>query len=493
MTSRLSLASLGRVPATARRPGYDPVGAGSGIVHLGVGAFHRAHQAVCTDDALAAAGGDWRILGVSPRSTDIADALNPQDGLYTLLIRGPEGTQARVIGSIDRVIAAAREPGAALAAMSDPATRIVSLTVTEKAYGIDRAAGGIQPDHPAIAPDLLSPRAPKGAIGLLVEALRRRRQQGLDPFTVLCCDNLPENGALLRAGVLDFAGRTDPALARWIEAGVAFPSTMVDRITPAATAATLADAARLIGCEDQAAIETEPFSQWVIEDRFTAGRPAWEAGGAIFVDEVAAYERMKLRMLNGTHSMLAYAGFLVGHRYVRDVMADPVLARLVRRQLAAAAATLPPLAGIDLDGYAAALCQRFANPAIGHETRQIATDGTEKLPQRVMAPALELSRRGGDLRPFAFAAAAWMRYCVGRTDAGETYALRDPREDEIRAAVASGGTPAEIARALHGLKGLFPAELVADTAWTGAVESILARMLEQGITAALAEEAAGSA
>ena len=493
LTSRLSLASLGSIPATVRRPGFDPAGAGHGIVHLGVGAFHRAHQAVCTDDALAAAGGDWRIQGVSPRSTDIADALNPQDGLYTLLIRGPEGTEARIVGSLGRVIAAAREPGAALAAMSDPATRIVSLTVTEKAYGLDRAGGGVLQGHPAIAPDLQSPRQPKGAIGLLVEALRRRRQQGLDPFTVLCCDNLPENGALLRAGVLDFAGRTDPALARWIEAGVAFPSTMVDRITPAATPATLADAARLTGCEDQAAIETEPFSQWVIEDRFTAGRPAWEAGGAIFVDDVAAYERMKLRMLNGTHSMLAYAGFLAGHRYVRDVMGDPVLARLVRRQLAAATGTLPPLAGIDLGDYAAALCQRFANPAIGHETRQIATDGTEKLPQRLLAPALELSRRGGDLRPFAFAVAAWMRYALGRTDAGDAYALRDPREAEIRAAVAGGGTPATIARALHGLKGLFPPELVADPAWTSAVESILAGMLGRGVATALAEEAARTA
>ncbi len=410
-----------------------------------------------------------------------------------MLVRGPEGTEARVIGSIARVIAAAREPGAVLAAMADPATRIVSLTVTEKAYGLDRAGGVIQPGHPAIAPDLRAPREPKGAIGLLVEAFRRRREEGLEPFTVLCCDNLPENGALLRAGVLDFAGRIDPALVLWIEAGAAFPSTMVDRITPAATPATLADAARLTGCEDRAAIETEPFSQWVIEDRFPAGRPAWEAGGAIFVDDVAAYERMKLRMLNGTHSMLAYAGFLAGHRYVRDVMGDPVLARLVRRQLAAAARTLPPLVGIDQGAYAAALCQRFANPAIAHETRQIARDGTEKLPQRVMAPALEVARRGGDLRPFAFAVAVWMRFAIGRTDAGEVYDLSDPRADAIRAAVASSGTPAGIARALHGLVGLFPPELVADPAWTDAVTAILAGMLERGVAAALAEEAARTA
>jgi fructuronate reductase len=490
LSSRLCFAALDRLPPTVRRPGFDPRRVGGGIVHLGVGAFHRAHQAVHTDDALAASGGDWRIRGVSLRGAAVADALNPQDGLYTLLERGAAGTTARVVASIAGVIAAARDPGAALAAMVDPATRIVSLTVTEKAYGIDRARKGVLPDHPSIAPDLQTPREPRGAIGLLVEALRQRRAQGLAPFTVLCCDNLPENGALLRAGVLDFTARIEPPLVPWIETAVAFPSTMVDRITPAATAATLADAARLIGFEDLAAVETEPFSQWVIEDRFTAGRPAWETAGAIFVTDVAPYERMKLRMLNGSHSMLAYAGFLAGHRYVRDVMADPALARLVGRQLTAAAGTLPGLAGIDLGDYAKALQERFANPAIAHETYQIAMDGSEKLPQRLLAPAAEVAGRGGDLRPFAFAVAAWMRYAIGRTDAGEAYALRDPREDAIRAAVASGGTAAGIVAALQGLDGLFPAALADAPRWRNEVTAILGDMLDRGVTAALAAEAA---
>jgi fructuronate reductase len=490
LTSRLCLSALDELPPTVRRPDFDPRAAGVGIVHLGAGAFHRAHQAVYTDDALAADTGNWRIRGVSLRSTDIADALNPQNGLYTLVERGPDGTTARIVASIDSVIAASRQTGAALAAMVDPMTRIVSLTVTEKAYGIDRDRHGILSDHPSIAPDLRSPSQPRGAVGLLVEALRLRRERRLAPFTVLCCDNLPENGALLRAGVLDFAQQIAPPLARWIEASVDFPSTMVDRITPASTATTLADAAALTGWEDLAAVETESFSQWVIEDRFTGGRPAWEAGGVIFVDDVAAYERMKLRMLNGTHSMLAYAGFLTGHRYVRDVMADKVMAKLVARQLEAATGTLPNLAGIDLRDYAEALCERFANPAIAHETRQIAMDGTEKLPQRLVAPAIDVARRGGDLRPFAFAVAAWMRYALGRTEEGEPYALRDPLESEIRQAVAKSGTAAEIVAALHELDSLFPAELTGNRNWTHEVTAILGDMLERGIAATLAEEAA---
>ncbi len=490
MTDRLSFAALDHLPAGVRRPAFDPRGLGVGIVHLGLGAFHRAHQAVYTDDALAAGGGDWRILGVGLRSATAADALNPQDGLYTLLVRSTEDAAARVVGSIRRVVAETRKPGAALAAMIQPETRIVSLTVTEKAYGVDRESGLIQPDHPAIGPDLLEPGSPKGAIGLLTEALRRRREAGLAPFTALCCDNLPANGALLRSGVLDFAVRIDPALRDWIATDVAFPSTMVDRITPAVTEATLAEAAAAIGRPDQAAIETEPFTQWVVEDHFTSGRPEWEAGGATFVDRVAPYEEMKLRMLNGTHSMLAYAGFLKGRRLVRDVMTDPDLARLVARHLDAAAATLAPLAGIDFRDYGRALVERFANPAIAHETYQIAMDGTEKLPQRLLAPAAEVLAEDGAIGPFAFAVAAWMRYAIGRTDSGDRYALRDPREDDIGKALASAGGGAEaIAAALHALPGLFPEALTMNQGWRSETAAILERMLEDGVAAAIADEA----
>ena len=491
MSPSRRLSALTDVTGPAQLPGYDPARHGTGIVHIGAGAFHRSHQAVFTDDALAHSGGDWRIIGISLRGTDVADALNPQHGLFTLIERGPEGTQARVIASIDRVIAAARDRAAPLAALSHPSTRIVTLTVTEKAYGIDRTTMAADPNHPAVAADLSDPRHPRGVLGLLVEGLRLRRDAGLTPFTVLCCDNLPDNGGLLRAGVTDFAQCIDPSLADWIAEKVAFPSSMVDRITPAATEATLKDAALLTGCTDLAAVETEPFSQWVIEDDFPTGRPDWAAGGALFVKDVEPYELMKLRMLNGSHSMLAYAGFLSGRKYVRDVMADPALSALVARHLAAAAATLPALSGIDLDAYAAALKARFGNPAIAHETFQIAMDGTEKLPQRILAPAVEIVARGGNAGSFAFAVAAWMRYCLGRTDGGEAYPLRDPREAEIHAVLTGVSTAEAMSAALHGLPGLFPEALASNAFWRQAVAEKLAIMLDKSVGQAIHLESTG--
>jgi len=490
MSHPARLSSLPDGPDGAIRPGYRPGDHAPGIVHLGPGAFHRAHLAVYTDDALAASGGDWRIIGVSLRSTDMADTLNAQNGLYTLIERDGSGSRARLIGSLSHVIAAARDRDGAIAAMAAASTKIISLTVTEKAYGIDRSAGRVDPDHPAIAADLASPRAPSGAIGMIVEALRRRREAGTGPLTILCCDNLPANGQLLALGVQDFAARVDPALRDWIDEHAAFPSTMVDRITPATTNETLADAMRLTGCEDLAAIEAEPFRQWIIEDRFAGGRPDWQAGGAVFVANVEPYERMKLRMLNGSHSMLAYAGFLSGCVHVRDVMRRPELALLVARHMHAASLTLEPLEGIALPDYADALQERFRNPAIAHETYQIAMDGTEKLPQRIFAPALDALRAGGNIAPFAFATAAWMRYCLGRDESGAPYSLRDPREAEIEARVGSAGQdPTQIADALHNLPGFAPAELAADPLWRQAVGERLHTILERGMSDAIEAEA----
>ncbi len=478
------------LPDTVAAPGYTPADHGTGIVHLGLGAFFRAHQAVYTDDALARSGGDWRILGVSLRSTAPAEELAPQDGLYTLIERGDGTPKARIIGAISGAVSGATEIEAIRAALAAPKTRIVTLTVTEKGYGIDRARGGADESHPAVAEDLASPEAPHGVLGLLVQALKLRRAAGTAPFTVLCCDNLPENGTMLRAGVVDFANRCDPELADWIAAEVAFPSCMVDRITPARTETTLADAARLTGHDDAAAIETEPFTQWVIEDRFPAGRPDWEAGGALFVEDVAPYEQMKLRMLNGAHSMLAYSGFLAGHRYVRDTVADDDLRRLIQRQFSAAAATLEPLPGIDFDSYAQQLLERFANPSIAHETYQIAMDGTQKLPQRILQPALSALQSGQNVRPFAFATAAWMRYSLGRTDDGETYALRDPLEAEIAERLANAQTSESIFSALAALRGLFPETLMSAPEWRGEVIGALSSMLEIGVSAAIRAEAA---
>ena len=490
--SRLNAAWLARGGAGraggVALPGYVPADHGVGIVHLGMGAFHRAHQAVYTDDVLAARGGDWRILGVSLRGAAVAADLDPQDGLYTLLTRGAEETSVRVVGSVAGVVAAANDPAPALRALASPSTRIVTLTVTEKAYGIDRASGRIQARHPAVAHDLEHPDCPEGVLGMLVWALGERRRRRIEPFTVLCCDNLPDNGHLLRAGVLDMARRTAPDLAAWIEDRVAFPCSMVDRITPAATARTLADAAAALGCEDRAAVETEPFSMWVIEDRFPAGRPAWELAGALMVERVAPFERMKLRMLNGAHSLLAYAGHVAGFVHVRDAMGDPATARAVRIYLAGAAASLDPLPGLDLDRYGEALVGRFSNPAIAHETYQIAMDGTEKLPQRILLPAADVLSGRGDIRAFAFATAAWMRYCLGFRDDGAAYDLRDPRQAEIGAAVRGREKDAVgLASALMAIDGLFPDALRGSALWTRQVADCLEAMLSRGMKAALAD------
>jgi fructuronate reductase len=487
--SRLSSSS--RLPSSVRAPSYDR-SAPAGIVHLGAGAFHRAHQAVYTDDALRTAGGAWMIDGVSLRSPDVASQLNPQDGLYTLLTRGPDGVAARVIGSIRHVLVAPEQPDEVLAALAAPATKIVSLTITEKGYGLDPKTGGLDQAHPAVRADLSDPSRPKGAMGFIVEALRRRRVAGLPGFTVLSCDNLPSNGKVTERLVKEFARKALPEIVSFVETEVSFPSTMVDRITPASTEKTFADARALTGFEDAGAVETEPFSQWIIEDDFVAGRPAWEAGGALFVADVAPYEKMKLRMLNGAHSMLAYSGFIAGHRYVRDVMGDPALAALVERHMRAAAATLDPVPGVDLDRYAAELRERFRNPAIAHETYQIAMDGTQKLPQRLLEPAVAALERGQAMDAFAFAVAAWMRYAIGRRDDGERYALRDPREAGIASATAgTDGDAQATANALLALPGLFPSRLTDERRWGEAVGTRLDRMLKRGMRAAVDAERAG--
>ncbi|MFT4013681.1 MAG: mannitol dehydrogenase family protein [Paracoccus sp. (in: a-proteobacteria)] len=485
MTPRLT--GLGGLPPHVARPGYDRTAHGFGILHLGLGAFHRAHQAVATDDALAAQGGDWRILGANLRSRDIAQALNEQDGLYTVLERGPR-TRARVIGAHGPAIGG--DAAAILRAACLPRIRIVSLTVSEKAYGIDRAAMDADPAHPAVAADLAGPGAPRGVLGLLVRMLALRRDQGSPPPTLLSCDNLPENGALLRAGVTGFARRLDPALADWIADHVAFPATMVDRITPATTQATLDDVATVTGHRDPACVETEPFSQWVIQDHFPQGRPAWEAGGAQFTADVAAHEAMKLRMLNGSHSLIAYAGQMLDLAHVREAVADAPLAALVRRHMRAAGTTLPQGAGLDPEGYGAALMARFSNPAIAHQTRQIAMDGTEKLPQRWFAPAVQLLQAGGDARPYAFAVAVWLSWLAGLAQAGAS--PDDPRAGALMAEARAAGPDADaLTRRVLGLPGLAPTRLTGDAAFLARIAALTDAIRARGLRKVMAKELAG--
>lgn len=482
--TRLNAAS--QIASNLEKPGYDPAAHAAGIVHIGVGAFHKAHQAVYTDTALAVSGGDWRIVGVSLRSADVAAALNPQDGRYIMLTRDEAGDTARLVASIEKVLVAPENPQAVIDAIANPATKIVTLTVTEKAYGIDRSTGGLDHAHPAISHDLAAPAQPTGVIGFLVAGLAARKATDTGGLTVLCCDNLPENGHVVAKLVQEFATLLDPSLAKWINENASFPSSMVDRITPASTEKTFADAQSFSGYEDHAAIETEPFTQWVIEDNFRAGRPAWEKAGALFVENVAAYEKMKLRLLNGTHSLLAYAGFLAGYEVISETVRDAKLHAIAERQMIAASATLPPVPGISLADYRAQLLARFSNRSIRHLTYQIAMDGTEKLPQRILTPLSETIANGEDGAAFCFAIAAWMRYCLGVSDNGQSYALRDPREAVISECVSEAGRDAKrLYIALTSIPGLFDPALANNSAVQANVVQYLHTMLEDGMATAL--------
>ena len=483
MKERLS--RIDQVPKDYR-PGYEPGDYGMGIVHLGPGSFFKAHLAAFTDELIEKQGGDWRILGVSLRSRKAVEELVPQNGLYTLIAKSAEGRHCRVVGALADAICSADNPEPALAAMAASTTKIVSLTVTEKAYGLDRMATGCDPEHPAVAADLLNPEEPRGVLGLITRALKLRRKAKLPAFAVLCCDNLPENGRLLRGAVIDFAQRMDKDLARWIADNAAFPSTMVDRITPAPNEDTRREAAEAIGVQDSAAVETEGFRQWVIEDHFPQGRPDWDVVGAIFTKDVSSFETMKLRMLNGSHSMLAYAGFHAGCKYVRDVMSDAALANLVKRHLDAASKTLRPIEGIDYSEYADCLIERFRNPAIAHETFQIAMDGSEKMPQRILSAVSDARAAGVDIRPFAFATAAWIRHVSASTHDCPAYEIRDPKADELKK-LAKGRHSIDIVAALRRLQ-FVPGSVRADDEFWSIVNPLLNDMLTKPMTDAIARE-----
>jgi fructuronate reductase len=452
------------LPAHVAAPGYDRVLLKPGILHIGLGAFHRAHQAVYTDAALAAEFGDWGIVGVSLRSVDVVHDLSAQDGLYSVVARSAAGDSVQVVGSVVRGLSGTEDQAEILALMADPAISIVTITVTEKAYGIDPVSGGLDRNHPSVKADLADPLSPTGVIGYLVEGFSRRHAVGLPPFTVLCCDNLPTNGRIVRKLVMEMAGARDPALANWIAENGAFPSSMVDRIVPAATDGVRARAETLIGAEDRLALSTEPFMQWVIEDHFPAGRPKWEAGGALFVEDVEPYEKMKLRLLNGSHSLMAYLGGLHGLRYIRDVIAVPEYREKVRRHMAAVLRTLDPVPGIDLEAYQAQLIERFSNPGIDHSTRQVAMDGSQKLPQRIMVPAVEELAAGRDAAAFATVAAVWIAYIIRTPD------IDDPRAAELKSAAAKS-TPADPSAPFFAIPGLFPQPLVENSTWRALVDA----------------------
>ncbi|WP_433640030.1 mannitol dehydrogenase family protein [Kluyvera georgiana] len=469
------------LPANVQLPQYDRQQLRSRIVHFGFGAFHRAHQALLTNRVLNQHGGDWGICEISLFSGDqLMSQLRQQDHLFTVMEKSAAGNQPIIIGAVKECLNAKLDSLAAIIEkFCEPQVAIVSLTITEKGYCIDPATGHLDLTQPRIVHDLQSPDEPHSAPGILVEALHRRRERGLPAFTVLSCDNIPDNGHVVKNAVLDMAAKRDPQLASWIAEQVSFPGTMVDRIVPAATDASLAEITRELGVEDPCAISCEPFIQWVIEDNFVAGRPDWGSVGAQLVDDVLPWEEMKLRMLNGSHSFLAYLGYLAGYAHISDCMQDASYRRAARHLMMAEQAPTLRISGVDLGAYADSLIERFSNPALQHRTWQIAMDGSQKLPQRLLDGIRIHLKQGSRWPLLALGVAAWMRYVSGVDDMGNAIDIRDPLAEKIRAIVETSHDENRVA-ALLTLQEIFGSDLPANPQFVQAVEEAWHSLVREG-------------
>lgn len=488
--TRLSMDSLAtHSPSGVQLPPARELAAETGILHLGIGAFHRAHQAVFTEDAaVLAQEPGWGICGVTQRSSTVADHLRPQDGLYGVLERGLDDPALRVVGQVREAIVAAEETHRLMERFAEPAVRVVTLTVTEKGYrrGL---GGGLNLTDPVVQADLAGSTGAGGAarstVGQLVRGIQARSHLSGAPLSILCCDNLTDNGEVLRALVTDFCAALPSAegdpLGQWIEANVSFPSSMVDRIVPATTDADRADARRLLGLTDEALVVAEPFRQWVIEDDFRAGRPSWERAGADLVDSVRPFEQAKLRVLNCTHSLLAYLGALRGHESIADAVADPDLEHAARQLIAVdvlPTLTQPP--GLDLTAYGQEVMQRFANPALRHRTLQVAMDGSQKLPMRLLGTIRDRLAAGETPHWAGLTLAGWMVFvATGRDRSGRTLPLEDPLADRLRAAVAGAESADGIVDGLLGVEEVFGPDLRDSAELRAALVDSVSRLLTE--------------
>ncbi len=461
MTEQLSRAAL---PALAAKgitvPTYARDDLQAGVVHLGLGAFHRAHQALVFDHLLTQGDGRWGVLGVAMRSEQVAGALDAQGGLYAVQIADHQGTRWHIGGAIVQTAVAAREPQQVIASLAAPSTRWVTLTVTEKGY----------------TPELAQ---------LLVQGLNARRQAGLPGLTIASCDNLSGNGRILQALCLDAAQALDSALPDWLDAHCAFPNSMVDRIVPAATPERLAAAEKALGLQDAAALGTEGFWEWVIERRFAdpGDEAALVSAGVTVVDDVEPFEEAKLRLLNGAHSAMACLGAVAGLPTIAECITQSAVRSLVHGLMSHEVA--PHLRRQDWASYRDALLARFGNPSLKHSVHQIATDSSKKIPQRWVPPALGQLRMGQSCERLAFAAAAWMRYCRGEDEQGQRYALSDPLADSLLAlARQHAGDPAATVAALGSLTSVWGDALPHNAAWLSAVTRQLQAIEQHGMLAA---------
>ena len=481
MSKQLSLHTLGELKADIEVPNYDLTTTGCGIVHLGPGAFHRAHQAFYTERALAF-GGDWRIHGVSMRSASLKDALAPQDNLYALSIVDDE-PKTQVIGAIGQLSTLSRDRERIVEAMVNSATKIISLTVTEKGYCLN-SSGHLDTEHPEIISDLQNPEKPVSAIGLIVQTLKLRMQAGYADVTVISCDNVSDNGKKLRQAVTEYAGILSQALEQWITENIAFPCTMVDSITPATDSEFSSYVEQKLGVKDNWPIQREAFTQWVVEDHFSSPRPCWENVGVTFTHDVSFFEKAKLRILNGTHSTLAYVGLLFEKETVFDAISTPFMHQLISRLLSNE--IVPSLQGnddFDINQYAASILKRYENKHIRHMLSQIAWDGSQKIPFRILDTIRDNISANRSIDLLCTAVAAWCVFINERSLRNAP--ITDPLANELNAlAQACEHKVSLLASKLIGIERIF-AELVHHQGFQSTVLNkveVLTACAEQGLS-----------
>ena len=425
---KLSEASLSQYPEQVRIPHYDRKAVTNGIVHIGVGGFHRAHQALYIENYLEQhPGSDWGICGVGLLKYDakMRDALRSQDCLYTLVERSAEKDTARIIGSITDYLFAPEKPQAVIDTLADPQCRIVTLTITEGGYYVIEGSGELDLDNSTIQHDLQNPEQPIGIYGYLAEALNQRRQNGHLPFTTLSCDNIQGNGNLVGKMLTAFAKLQNPALGEWIATQATFPNSMVDRITPATTPADLQMVADQFSIDDAWPVVAEPFCQWVVEDRFCSGRPQWESVGVQMTDDVHPYEMMKIRLLNASHLLIGYLGSLLGYTHVHEAMADSLISQAVEGLIDEVIPTLPPLPGIDIAEYRRTLIERFSNPKVRDQLSRLCLNSSDKLPKYLFGSLRDKLQQNGSIDFMSFTVAAWFRYLQGEDDRGNPLPIED--------------------------------------------------------------------
>ncbi len=482
-TIKLSEASLSKLRPELQKPGYPRGELKQHTVHLGVGSFHRAHQALYLDDLLGIPEMErWGECGIGLLKSDdrMRDALTSQDCLYTLVERSAEGQSARVIGSLVDYLYAPEDREAAIEKMAAADTRIVSLTITEGGYFIDDATREFLPDHTEIRHDLQHPEQPSTSVGLIAEALQRRRHRGLAPFTVMSCDNLQGNGHVIKKVLLGFAGLRNQALAHWIESNVTFPSSMVDRITPATTPADVAFVAESFGIEDAWPVVCEPFRQWVVEDMFCNGRPAWQEVGVEFTSNVAPYEVMKMRLLNGSHLAMAYLGALRGYDYVHQILQDGLFRSFITNFMEEVTPIVPIIPGTSITNYKRTLLERFSNPTINDQVTRICSEGSAKIPKWLLPSIVELGRQGKSIHTLSLVVASWILYLAkGHDERGKTLQIIEARSSEL---VPLAKRSILDPRPLLNERSLFSEEILLQADFIAGVEKALQRLRQDGVS-----------